>query len=842
MEEKVYSILIVDDSETDREVYKRYLKKDKSYQYEIIEAQTGEEALELMVNHNPDIFLIDFLLPDIDGLELIETIEKNQSNQNVIMLTGKGNEAIAMEAMKRNVYDYLIKGDIGGGSLINSVHQIINLIDAEREKYHKNVVNTLIVEDSLEDQETYRRFLKADKEFNFNIVCVATGEKALEVCREMPLGVIVLDLNLPDYNGVDLLKEFQSLIDVNQTLIIMVTTQGSEQQVVDAMKNGAKDYLLKQNIVPELFRRSIKNNLKQHYLKYELLKNQAQQELISNISLKIRESLDLSEMLNTSVEEVKKFLHCDRVIIYRFDSDYKGQIIAESRDDKYVSLLSLKISDTFFQGEGRNEYVESCRKQIIHNIDQANIDPCHYKMLEKYEVKSVIALPILLEKSKQVLWGLLIAHYCKNYHSWEQAEVFFLQELCSQLAIAIKQGLLVKELEEAREKAERASAVKSVFLANMSHEIRTPMNAILGMSELLSYSNLDSQQKDFVKTIQVSGKTLLNLINDILDLSKLEAEQIILDFHPFNLSEILKEVYNLFYLETEKKNLDLTLNLPDNIPNLLKGDSLRLKQVLTNLVNNAIKFTQKGEVILTLEKLSQNVSKFPDFANPICLKITIQDTGIGIKPEDQTKLFEPFSQVDISTTRNYGGTGLGLSICQQLVTLMGGEIGVTSIFNQGSTFWFTVVLDNLNSSLSPMKKEDKKPLLRKSSPQINFQETRILVAEDNRVNQQLIKYQIKKMGYQVCVVDNGEKVLEELEKKSYQLVLMDCQMPVLDGYDATRKIRQRDCWENVIIIGATAFAMKGDQQKCLEAGMNDYITKPFSLESLQTVLAKWLPN
>lgn len=390
-----------------------------------------------------------------------------------------------------------------------------------------------------------------------------------------------------------------------------------------------------------------------------------------------------------------------------------------------------------------------------------------------------------------------------------------LSEFAANLEKVVEQR--TNELKVALVNAEAATRAKTEFLATISHEIRTPLNGVIGMAGILIDTELDDDQKNYVQVIDTCGKTLLSLINDILDLTKIESGNLELEQRTISIVDEFNSCLKILEGQATKQQITLHKEFSSNIPNYVVGDATRLKQIVTNLLSNAIKFTHQGSVTLNINVIEKTNSA-------VTFKISVNDTGIGIPADKIERLFKPFSQVDSSTTRKYGGTGLGLAICAKLVNLMGGEIGVESESGKGTTFFFSLTM--------PLAEQEK--IAQNTGLLSQNHQLSILIVEDNLINQKVLQISLKKLGFtNVTIANDGMECVELFNDKTFDVIFMDMQMPRLDGLDATRIIRSLDLSKQPCIIALTANAFQEDVTLCKEAGMNDFLAKPFDATALK---------
>ncbi|MDF0556719.1 response regulator [Kamptonema sp. UHCC 0994] len=937
--EEVLKVLIVDDDEVDRMAVRRALKI-AGLRVEVAEAGGSEEAkLLLLAAHSEltnsaeekpitkpfDCAFLDYRLPDGDGLTLVKAIREIGIKIPLIVLTGQGDEQIAVEVMKAGASDYIAKAKLSPENLSRSLQNAIRIYRAETKAMQAS-------QKLKESEERYRLVLEGANDgiwdWDLSKNEVYWNDRLLEI----------VGLSRSEFGSA--IEAFFNRLHPEDS--------DSTRKALEAHLETGTEYNVEFRLLHSsaIYRYCTGRGKAQRNHQGKALRMAG---IISDISdRKLAEAA-----LERERQQLRQIIACVPVPMAMFDKEMRYQ----AHSQRWLTQYNL---------EGQSILNRSYYEVLPDTPDRWKT--MHERSLTG-EVVSVSEDAWKREDGSTVFlrWAI---------HPWYDPD--------GEVGGIVLVSDRINELVEAREAAIEASRVKSQFLANMSHEIRTPMNGVLGMAQLLLRLSLEPKSREYAQTIYRSAEHLLSVINDILDFSKIEAGEMRLENLDFDLDTCIESMVEMVVATAEEKVLELNVLIESSVPRQLQGDPGRLRQILLNLVNNAIKFTDRGQVLVRVSLRSTNVDKK--------LIFSVRDSGIGISPEGQKKLFQSFSQVDGSPTRQYGGTGLGLVICKQLVEMMGGEIGVRTSVGKGSNFWFAIplqiqpqpvegdarsplagtrllvvshsaltravaraiaeargaycneaedataalaVLEEANSGDS--REEDRytavfldlqlsrldaegfaafvrslaippllipmtslrdrnkaealcslgaanyliKPLRASQfcdrllpektveeekefssvsitnqdnfttpnyqSSSLNYQSSvKILLAEDHYINQQVILSQLAVLGYQADCATNGQEALKMLDSQSYDIVLMDCQMPILDGYATTKKLRELEAdneRENsshkTVIIALTAHAMPGEREKCLAAGMDDYLSKPVDIEDLAAMLKKY---
>ncbi|WP_293128807.1 PAS domain S-box protein [Microcoleus sp. bin38.metabat.b11b12b14.051] len=618
-----------------------------------------------------------------------------------------------------------------------------------------------------------------------------------------------------------------------------------------------------------------------------LLQQLRRERLVVAMLDRIRSSLNLEEVLTAAVEQVRLFLQTDRTVIYRFNPDWSGLVVVESVAKNLTSLQNLNNFDPCFRDGFVEIYQQGCIR-AIEDIYCEGLSECHIKFLEQLQVKANLVVPILKAREsisydrptvENQLWGLLIAHDCSGPRSWDSSEIESLRQLCVQLAIAIQQSTLFQQaqteiadrkqaeaaLQLAALAAETANRAKSEFLANMSHELRTPLNGVLGYAQIIKIDkHLNSEHQESLSNIQQCGEHLLMLIDDVLDLSKIEARKMELYPEELNFQNFTKNIANLFQMRADQKGIYFKYEEVSPLPSCVSLDQKRLRQILINLLSNAVKFTNSGgvtfkvgyvgteawsrsrgehyEFSLLSAEMKENYLRFSHNKltekNTLKIRFQVEDSGIGIDQSKLDEIFLPFHQVGGNTFVE--GTGLGLSISQKLAKLMGSEIRVSSTFGKGSTFWVDLELPAAKRYLEVSTLREKRWI-------VGFvgNKRKVLIVDDNPLNRDLLCRLLKRLGFEISEAQNGQECLSKAVEFQPDVIIMDLRMPVMDGLETARRLRKLSALKDVVLIALSASVFEATQQESLLAGCNDFLPKPIEanhfLEQLRVHLGlEWI--
>jgi len=691
-----------------------------------------------------------------------------------------------------------------------------------------SMIRVLSVEDNALDQEAFKLLVEREK-LPYDCTFTATVAEARERLENSQFDVALIDVRLPDGTAFDLFAAAAA----KGIPILLVAGQGEDASCVRALASGAADYIVKS---------TEPNYLKVLPFRIDAALQRVRHEAASQESRRL-----LQQFVQHTPAAVAMFDQnmCYLMASARWLQDYRladESIIGRSHYDVFPEIPDRwkEIHQRCLRGE-----TARCAEDHFTRAD-GTVDWLSWEIQPWRDQRSAVGGIIMFTEN-------ITARKAADDKLREQR----LALEAANRELAETNAQLEQSIGHANRMAlaaEAANRAKSEFLATMSHEIRTPMNGIIGFANLLSDSPVNEEQKEQLDLIRSSGETLLTLINEILDFSKIEADRVELEFTPFDVSYCVHDAVSLLRPRAAVKGIDLELQIDRAVPETIVGDSARLRQILINLIGNALKFTEQGAITVRVSKPDEESTpaetssaaaptKASTRSSDGCvLCFSVADTGIGVPPDRLDRLFKPFSQVDSSTTRKYGGTGLGLAICKRLVELMGGTVRVKSKPGEGSVFEFTIraSLEKPEpaqvdaKSTSPAEPSTRAP--RAASKPLN-----ILLVEDNSVNQSLMLALLRKAGYDADLANDGAEAIERLRRQSYDLVLMDVAMPTLDGLEATQRIRAGDAGETireVPIVALTANAMSGDRERCLRAGMDDYLSKPINAAAFDALLQK----
>jgi PAS domain S-box-containing protein len=793
MEEKI-NILLVEDNPGDARLIDIYLKESFENIFTLMTADYLSKGIELLQHNTFNIIILDLSLPDSDGLNTFKRIHEHAPETPIIVLTGLEDELMGINAMKLGAQDFLVKGKLKINSLKRSIKysiersRLLNELSEKTKKLEEQTVD--LNREKLRLAEAQKLAHIGNWEWNIETNIFTWSEELYRIHKLDPKEVITYD-------------RFLDLTHIADRAYV--------KTMMDESIRTKKAF--------NFYYRIIRADKTIRTL-------DAKGEIITNEDGKVFRVIgtlqDISERVNE--EEMEKLAVAatksnNSVII----ADREGHI-------KWVNEGFTKLTGYTL------EEVKETHGEVLRKGEQTGLSQlANFYQAVIREKKPVIYESKNFAKDDREYWVITtLTPVLSKDGTVErilaiESDITLRKKIEEELILANKvaeQSLkeatdAVDELMKARKELEELMKVKEQFLANMSHEIRTPMNAIVGFTSLLLKTKLSSEQKQYINAVKTSGENLLVIINDILDFSKIQSGKLVFEQIEFRLSQVFSTFTEMMLPKSTEKDIQLLTKIDKRIPDHLIGDPTRLNQIFLNLLGNAIKFTEMGEVKVTADLVEET-------AEEVELKFQVIDSGIGIPEEKLSTVFEGFTQASNETTRKYGGTGLGLTIVKQLIEMQGGTISVKSKVGEGSVFTFNI---KVRKNLHP---DSEKRIVEESQEPEFTQELNILLVEDNSLNQILAKKVLTDWNWKVDIAENGLIAVEKLQKKDYDVVLMDIQMPEMDGYEATRRIRKtlEGPKNHTPIIAMTAHALAGEAEKCINVGMDDYISKPFDKKVL----------